>query len=72
MLELYLLLIAGHSKLEFAGLCIAILKTFSSGNGAGTRDSFNFSNRRLNSGFKDSSSSNTSSDLYKGKNDIKK
>jgi len=68
MLELYLLLTAGHSKLVFAGLCKAILKPFSSGNGACICDSFNLSNRRLNSGFKDSSSSNTSRDLYKGKN----
>jgi len=67
MLKLLLLLTTGHSKDEFTELCKAILKPFSSGNGAFTCKSFNFSHRRLNSGFKDSSSSNTARDLCDGK-----
>lgn len=70
MSESCLLLTADHSKLEYAGLCKAVLNPFFSGNGACTCGLFNLSNRCLNSGFKDSSSSNTSSDLYKRKKNM--
>ena len=66
MVKLELLLTAGHSKDEFTELGKALLKPFSSDNGALTCESFNLSNRRLNSGCNDSSSSNTARNLCNG------
>jgi len=60
-------LTAGHSKGEVTELCKALLETLASENWACPCKSFNSLTQRLNSGFKDSSSSNTAINFCDGR-----